>query len=222
MVFGEQDSAQGLGGYSAAVGSPVQAGTLESSEPSMAGDGRGFPAQRGVDNGVASGGKQPQQVELEHRPRSVLRPQRSARGGRSEGWRVDHVPVWSARVKALEQRALADGFQLVPAHGADEHGMLSGQTTSQTLGRAGPAMMAPQGRQALAAVKTTASSPPREVEAASEVHPRDTAVGHAIIEGASDRESSSGKVPQGLNGASLLDQIGREFFQGATSFLKAV
>jgi len=207
MVFGEQNIAHDS--------------TVESREPSMAGDGRGFSAQRGIDYGVASGGLQPQQAALELRPRSVLRPQRWARVGTSEGWPVDHVPVWSARVKALERRALADGFQLVPAHSADDKGILGGQKS--TSGRAGPAMVAPQGRQALAAVKTIPPPPPREAEAASEAHKaRAAGEGHVIMKSESDRKSSSAHVPQGLDGASLLDQIGREFFQGANSFFKAV
>ena len=240
IVFPEQERGTERGKSS---GDVAMASTLAKQRiawPSPAWEDRGVSPQRAVNYGDASASMGQHLRMKRPGPSLALTPQRVAEVYRpsSGGSPVDHVPEWSARVRALEDKALEHGFQLVPAHAGQEH--IQRDTYGVDRVVPSPAGSVAPERQALAAVKVPHKAPtvakgvsasPDAVQQAQRAEKvlaspaRKAKEAPLILKTASAHAGSSkqvAQVPQGLDGASLLDQIGREFYRGATSIFKAV
>lgn len=203
----------------AVAGALARAAGRESRAPRVAWEDRG--SEGGMAYGDEQGTLQQGQNMVRPAPSSGSSPQRAGilSRPRAEGIPVDLVPAWSARVRALEDRALEHGFQLVPAHAGQER---SPQATYEDA-RASPPMSHP-GRQSLAAVKAPmvdGASPdaPRQAQRAAMASAQRS---RAVAQGRPGAAVHQKRIPEGLDGSSLLDQIGREFYSGAKSIFENV
>jgi hypothetical protein len=241
MVFPEQERGTEGGESSGDVAMASTQAKQRIAWPSAAWEDRGVSPERGFNYGDASASMGQHLRMKRPGPSLALTPQRVAEAYRpsSGGNPVDHIPEWSARVRALEDKALEHGFQLVPAHAGQERIRRATYGADRVV-PSPTGSVAPE-RQALAAVnkaphkaptvaKVVSASPDavQQAQRAEKVlaqPARKATEAPAIRKTASAHAGSSKQValvPQGLDGASLLDQIGREFYRGATSIFKAV